>query len=140
MQYPVFFEKDPENGYLVSFRDIPEAISCGETLDEAREMALDALVTAMDFYFEDRRMVPPPSEPIEGEELITLPESVAVKVQLLNARLREQVRPVDLAQRMGIKRQEVNRILDLHHKTKIDTLSAAFAALGYKLEIKAQRL
>jgi len=35
----------------------PEALTCGDNLDDAKEMAQDALITAMDFYFEDRRSV-----------------------------------------------------------------------------------
>jgi antitoxin HicB len=37
----------------VSFRDIPEALTSGNTMEEAREMAEDALLMAMAFYFED---------------------------------------------------------------------------------------
>ena len=36
---------------------------------------------------------------------------------------------------MGIKPQEVNRIVDLEHATKIDTLAAAFKVLGRELEL-----
>jgi hypothetical protein len=43
-------------------------------------MAADALATAMDFYFEDKRPVPPPSDPKRGETLVELSTSVAAKV------------------------------------------------------------
>ncbi len=45
-------------------------------------MAQDALVTAFDFYFEDRREIPAPSA--EGEAFVEVPASVAAKVLLLN--------------------------------------------------------
>ena len=98
-------------------------------------MAADALLTAMDFYFEDGRAVPDPSAPAAGEELVALPLSVWAKVQLLNLRIEKNARPADIARAMGIKPQEVTRILDLHHATKIDTLAAAFAAMGAELTI-----
>jgi antitoxin HicB len=68
--YPALFAPD-DAGYVVTFRDVPEAITQGETLDEAREMAADALRTALEFYTESQRPLPRPSEPLPGEELIT---------------------------------------------------------------------
>ena len=49
------------DGYLVTFPDVPEAVTGAKERAEAIELAADALTTAMDFYFEDRRPVPMPS-------------------------------------------------------------------------------
>jgi antitoxin HicB len=138
-KFPARFESAPEGGYVVTFRDIPEAITQGDTLEEAQSMAVDALVTAMDFYFEDGRAVPTPSKARRLEKLIALPPSVACKVELLNRVVESKTRPVDLARRMGIKSQEVTRILDLHHSTKVDTLAQAFEALGFELEVSVRQ-
>jgi antitoxin HicB len=138
MKYPAIFTPAEEGGFVVTFRDIPEAITQGDEEAEAHTMAADALLTAMDFYFEDRRPVPPPSNPVEGERLIELPLSASAKVMLLNEMLAQKVRPVDLARLMELKPQEVNRIIDLNHATKIDTLAAAFKALGRELDLVAR--
>lgn len=124
-------------GFAVKFRDIPEAITCGATRDEAIDMAGDALVTAMDFYFDDKRPVPAPTEAKRGDVLIELPPSIAAKVLLLNTMLAKQVTPAELARRMNTRRQEINRVIDLGHATKIDTIAAALSALGMHLEITA---
>ena len=139
-KFPALFEADPEGGFVVTFRDIPEAVTQGDTLAEAQAMAVDALVTAMDFYVEDRRPVPLPSQVQAGEYLVELPPSIAAKVLLLNTCLESRTRPADLARAMGIKPQEVTRILDLHHATKIDTLADAFRALGHELDIQVRPL
>ena len=47
-RYPAKFDPD-DGGFVVSFRDIPEALTQGDTIEEAREAARDALLTAMDF-------------------------------------------------------------------------------------------
>ncbi|WP_158935321.1 type II toxin-antitoxin system HicB family antitoxin [Burkholderia sp. S171] len=133
-RYPARLKAD-EVGFTVTFRDIPEAITAGETREEATEMAADALATAMDFYFEDKRPVPLPSEPKHGETLVKLRTSVAAKVLLLNAMLAQQVTPAELARRMRTRPQEVNRVIDLEHATKIDTVASALAALGMRLEL-----
>lgn len=135
MFYPATFKADPSGGFVVTFRDIPEAITQGDDEHEATEMAVDALITAMDFYFEDQRKVPMPSAPKRGERLIELPISLAAKVLLLNEMLDQKVRPVDLARRMSVRPQEVNRLLDLEHKTKIDTVVDALHALGRRVDL-----
>ena len=139
-KYPARFDPADEGGYTVTFRDIPEAITQGDTLEEAEAMARDALITAMDFYFEDGRAVPAPSKAAKGERLVALPLSVAAKVALLNARLESGARPADVARTMGIKPQEMTRVFDLKHPTKIDTIAAALAAMGYELDLEVIRL
>lgn len=130
--YPARFQKE-RDGYVVTFRDIPEATTGASTKKEAIEMAGDALATAMEFYFEDRRLVPMPTKARDGEELITLPASVAVKVLLLNEMLRENVTPSKLAKKLDASPQTITRIVDLHHATKIDTLAEAFKVMGKTL-------
>lgn len=133
-RYPARIEAD-EAGYTVSFRDIPEALTSGATLEDARDMAVDALATAMDFYFEDKRPVPLPSRPRRGEERIELPASLAAKVLLLNEMLAQKVSPAELARRLHTRAQDVQRVIDLAHVTKIDTIASAFTALGKRLEL-----
>jgi antitoxin HicB len=135
MKYPATFTPADEGGFVVTFRDIPEAITQGDDEAEALAMAADALVTAMDFYFEDRRSVPAPSAPQDGERLVALPLSVSAKVLLLNEMISQKVRPADLARLMGIKPQEVTRLMDLGHNTKIDTVAQALAATGIELQL-----
>lgn len=87
LRYPARFQPFEEGGFVVTFRDIPEAITQGDTIDEAVIMAAEALATAMDFYFEDQRPVPPPSAVEDGEELVALSESMSDKVLAFNEAL-----------------------------------------------------
>ncbi|KGH16362.1 type II toxin-antitoxin system HicB family antitoxin [Comamonas thiooxydans] len=139
-KYPARFDPADEGGYNVTFRDIPEAITQGETLAEADSMARDALVTAMEFYFEDGRTVPPPSPPEKGERLVSLPSSISAKVYLLNARLSCGMRSADIARAMGIKAQELTRIFDLQHPTKIDTIELALRAMGFDFSVEVEEM
>jgi len=100
MIYPAQFTPDT-GGFVVTFRDIPEAITQGDTWDEAVAMAEDALAVSMEFYFEDRRPVPAPSPVRDGDTGIALPASLAAKVLLLNAMLAQDVTPAELARRLG---------------------------------------
>jgi antitoxin HicB len=136
MYFPAKIEPDGE-GWVVSFPDIPEALTAGATREEAIEMARDALQVALEFYFSDRREIPEPSKAKRNQVEIALPASVAAKVLLLNEMIRQHVRPADLARRLGTTAQEVNRLTQLSHATKIDGINNALQALGKRLELRA---
>lgn len=132
MRYPAFIEPDTV-GFVVSFRDIPEALTGAPTIEEARVMAADVLLTSMDVYFEERRAVPLPSERSPEEEWISLPTSAAAKVLLLNEMIAQRIAPSELARRLGTSRQLTTKVMDVHHATKIDTIEDALRALGREL-------
>lgn len=134
MYYPATLTPNG-SGFTVSFRDIPEAITEGDSLDEALAMAKDALAVAMEFYSEDNRTVPMPSKAAADEHLVGLPPSVWAKVLLLNEMLAQNVSQAELAKRLGVVPQKVTRLVDLSHTTKIDTLALAFDKLGKRLGV-----
>ncbi len=134
--YPVKLRNDGRF-ILVTFPDIPEAITQGDNREHALEMAKEALESAIEFYFEYRRRVPEPSKPKRGQPVIELSLSISAKVLLLNEMLRQKVKPAELARRLGTTPQEVNRLTNLRHATKIDRVDSALRALGKRLIVKA---
>jgi antitoxin HicB len=91
MKFPVILTTQEDGGFVVSFPDIPEAITQGESKAEALAMAQDALETALEFYFEDVRAVPAPSIPAANQEVVELPASLSAKVLLLNEMLAQRL-------------------------------------------------
>jgi antitoxin HicB len=78
MRFPIVLTKDKtEGGFVVTFPDIPEAVTQGENEEEAVKMAQEALETALEFYFEDKRAVPSPSKPKRGQRFIDLSASLS---------------------------------------------------------------
>lgn len=135
--YPVTLKPDEEGGFIVTFKDIPEAITQGETEAEALAAARDALETALDFYFEDNRAVPVPSKAKPGQPVVELPASLSAKILLLNEMIQQHVRPAELARRLKTTPQEVNRLTNIQHTSRIDGIAAALKALGKRLDIRA---
>ena len=133
--YPATLTPNGEGGYIVTFRDVPEAITEICDKNELKETATDCLVTAVDFYIEDHRLFPAPSKTKKDDVIIQLPISISAKILLLNTMVSGNIRPVDLAKKMGIKPQEVNRIIDTGHTTKIDTIAKALSVLGKNLQL-----
>jgi antitoxin HicB len=137
LKYPANFEPAEEGGFVITFPDIPEAITQGEDEEDARRRASDALESALDFYFEAPRPIPAPSKPKRGQRLIELSASLSAKVLLLNEMVSQKIRPADLARRLKVTPQEVTRLIDVHHTTKIDGIAVALKALGKTLEMRA---
>lgn len=96
MYYPINLEPDT-SGYVVTFPDIPEAITQGDNFEEAIEMAKDALESSFDFYFEDQRPVPMPSKASEGQLCVEANPRLWAKVLYLNEMLSQNLEPADLA-------------------------------------------
>jgi len=126
-----------EGGFVVTFPDIPEAITQGESVEDALVHASDALASALDFYIEDGNPVPTPSKPKRGQYMVELPASYTAKILLLQEMAAQKVRPAELARRLKVTPQEVTRLIDPRHKTRIDGIAGALKALGKTLEIRA---
>ncbi|AIY39348.1 hypothetical protein LT85_0188 [Collimonas arenae] len=137
MKYPAVFSADQDGGFVVTFRDIPEAITQGDDETEAMAMARDVLLEAMRVYFDEKRTVPSPSKARPGERLVDLPLSARAKILLLNEMLAKKIGPSALARMMDTTPQEINRLIDLNHTTKIDRIGDAMSALGKQLELIA---
>ena len=61
--YPAIFHKAEEGGFWITFPDIPECMTQGDNMQEAYEMAVDALVLAITSRRTDNEEIPTPSEP-----------------------------------------------------------------------------
>jgi antitoxin HicB len=135
--YPITLTPDTtDGGFVVTFVDIPEAITQGDTEEQALAAARDALESALDFYFEDKRAVPLPSKARRGQHVVELAASLSAKVLLLNEMVTQNVRPAELARRLNTSPQEVNRLTNVKHTTRIDGIAAALQALGKHLEMR----
>jgi antitoxin HicB len=135
LSYPVKLELDTNQTYLVTFPDIPEAVTVGDDEDEALLNALDALESAIEIYFDEKREVPLPSKPKKGQPVVTLPALVVSKVLLANEMIRQGIRKSELARRLDVHMPQIDRLLDPRHSSKLDAIEAAFGKLGKRLEI-----
>ena len=62
--------KEEDNGFVVTFPDIPEAITQGENREEALLYAQEALESVLSFYIEEQRDLPIPS-PTNGSTTVS---------------------------------------------------------------------
>lgn len=75
MLYPAQIQQE-DKVFIITFKDVPEAMTQGYTWLEALDMAEDALKTAIEFYTEDDRPIPCPSVPVSGDVMIPYGELI----------------------------------------------------------------
>ena len=78
--YPAVMQQDTNESLLVTFPDIPEAVTSAHYKEQLLRIASDALESALEFYFEDGRAVPMPSSPKPGQQTIALTPHISAKV------------------------------------------------------------
>jgi predicted RNase H-like HicB family nuclease len=80
-QYIALIHKDHDSDYGVSFPDLPGVATAGSTLDEARDMAAEALALHLEGMTEDGEDIPAPSSLEEIMEDAENRKAVAVLIE-----------------------------------------------------------
>jgi antitoxin HicB len=137
--YPVVLSPAAEGGFVVSFQDVPEALTQGEDEAEALVRAVDALETALEFYVAEGKPLPRPSAAKRAQALVRPPALSCLKLAVYGAMADQKVRKTDLAKRLGWHLMQIDRLLDLEHASRIDQVEAALAALGRQVTIRVSK-
>lgn len=138
LRYPVILEPDTNETILVSFPDFPEAHTFGDGEAEALARAADLLQDVLADYIESRREIPVPSKAREQDQFVRMPVLTEAKVRLYREMRSAGVRKAELARRLGCHMRQVDRLLDIHHASRLDQIEAAFAALNKRVVIDVQ--
>ncbi len=132
------FQKDPDGGYIVTFPDVPEAITFGDDLTEARSSAAEALGFALRGYLALGRQLPTPITMREGLVAVPVGATTALKLAVIEAFNASGLSKSDLGRLLGKAEGEARRILDPDHPTKVQALEAALTALGKDIVISVR--
>jgi len=138
LAYPV--QLIPEDGQvIVTCPDLPEVGSFGEDRQDARMRAVDAIEEAIATRMAHGREVPAPSRAGEDAVSVQLPTQTALKIRLYQLMRDQGVSKAGLARRLHAARPHVDRLLDLNHASRLDSLDAAFSELGATVAVDVQR-
>jgi antitoxin HicB len=132
--YPVILAPD-DGTVLVTFPDVPEAITFGADTDEALLQAVDALESALSFYVDDRKPLPTPSKPKRGQHTVRPSALECAKLGVYRAMTEQGIKKSELARRLGWHMPQVDRLFDLKHASRLDQIEAAARALGRHVEV-----
>jgi len=135
--YPVILTADEtDGGFVVTFPDLPEAITQGEDTAGALEEAADALEEAIAGRIRRGDGIPQPSTADAGELLVPVPALTAAKAALYLALRESGISKSELASRLGCDEKEVRRLLDPRHPSKLPRIERALSALGKSLAVR----
>jgi len=112
INYPAKIKFDADdNAYLVSFPDLPGCHTYGESLEDALEMAREALSGYLTSIFERGLKLPEPSK-VKGKDvyLIEPDSSVQIPIILRTARKEEGLSQEEVARRLKISYQAYQKL------------------------------
>ncbi len=104
--YPGYFEPNELDGYSVWFPDLPECHTDGDNLDDAVNMAAEALELVIESYIENGRVLPEPSLDArvpEGARELLVSVDVDSENRLVTAR--------DAARMLGVRDARVRQLI-----------------------------
>lgn len=133
--YRYTLERQENGWWLVRFLDVPEALTEGETTDEAREYALDCLVTALEGYMKAGRPIPRPSSVRRDDERLALPSLVTAKLAMYETMRAHGWSKLKLAKQLDVPENSVRRLLDLRHSSQMRLIDQALAKMNAELPI-----
>ena len=134
--WPAMFEEQPDGRMLVTFPDLPEALTEGDGERDAFIQAEDCLAEAIAGRIDDREDIPAPSRRRRGQRMIDLPPLLAAKAALYIAMHEVGIRNTQLAAQLGCNEKEVRRMLNPRHETKIPRIANALRLLGRRLQTR----
>jgi antitoxin HicB len=125
-----------ENGWwLVRFPGIPEALTEGETQEEARSNAVDCVITALEGYMKSGKALPREGAAHAGPDRAVLPSLVTAKLAVYEAMHARGWSKLKLAKQLGTPENSVRRLLDLRHDSHMWVVDEALAKMNTELSI-----
>ena len=134
LSYPITLEDD-DGTVMATSPDFPELTTFGDDRNEALARVVDALEEAIAARIHMGQEIPSPSH---GENRARLPTLTAVKVILYQGMKDRGIGKAELARRLGWHLPQVDRVLDLRHRSRLDRMDAALGAVGRHLEVSAR--
>jgi antitoxin HicB len=136
--YRARFEPGSKRGVIVTFPDVPEAITQGRNEMDARAQAEEALGLALLSY--PQRGLPLPKPKAKSGVPIAVEAEIAAKLAVIEAVREAGINKSELARRLRKDEKEVRRILDPRHSTKLSTLSETLRALDRRLVVAMETI
>lgn len=137
LDYPVTLTPD-DGTILVTFTDAPEAITFGEDEQDALLYAIDALETALSFYVDDRKPLPIPSKPKQGQKTVRPNPLECAKLGIYQTMIDQGIKKSELARRLNWHTPQVDRLFDLRYVSKFEKIQMAATVLGRRIVLNIE--
>jgi antitoxin HicB len=133
--YRYTLERQENGWWLVRFPAIPEALTEGETEQEARASARDCLIAAIEGYMKAGKPLPREGAGHSGPDRAVLPSLVTAKLAVYETMRTHGWSKVKLAKELDMSENSVRRLLDLHHSSHMWIIDKALAKMNTELSV-----
>jgi antitoxin HicB len=133
MRYAITLIPDDNGTLLVTVPDVPEALTFGIDLTDAKLRAIDAIETALMGRMALRQEINQPSK--QADVMVALPALSVAKIALYQAMQVKGMTKAELSRLLNCHPPQVDRLLDLGHASRLDQIEAALKALHLALDI-----
>lgn len=138
--YRYTLERQDNGWWLVRFPGVPEALTEGETQDEARANALDCVIAAVEGYMKAGRPLPRHGAAHSGPDRAALPSLVIAKLALYETMRSRGWSRARLANALGASENSVRRLLDLRHNSQIRLIDEALGKMHAELPVDLPKM
>lgn len=131
VQYPARLEPQADGSYFVSFPDLPDTFTEGESAEAALFNAAEVLTAMLDWRLDHGLPIPEPSASLAGVHWVS--PDAKTQAALLVRRSRGDRSLADLARALDTSWPAAQRLEDPRHWPSLKQLEKAAAALGKRL-------
>ena len=136
--YPAIFAYDKtDKKYTVYFPDLPEAITEGDSLEEALFNASEVLTLTLEGRMDEGMEIPKPSQPQSRTARLIAPNARAQAALLMRWAKGEHT-TAEIARALNTSWPAIARLEDPHHWPNLRQLDRAAAAIGQRLVISME--
>jgi antitoxin HicB len=133
--YRYTLEREENGWWLVRFPGIPEALTEGETQEEARASAVDCVIAALEGYMKAGRPLPRDRSGRPRRDRALLPSLVTAKLAVYETMRAQGWSKLKLAKQLRMPENSVRRLLDLRHSSHMWVIDEALAKMNAELTI-----
>lgn len=137
--YAAVFEPDASGGFVITLPDFGWGVTQADTEEAAHEMARELILDLAQYHMRHGEPVPAPRRhPGRNSRLISIPLLAAAKIELYRQMQAAGLRKVDLGRLMEMAAPNVERLFRLRHSSRLETIEAAFRALGKDIGLEVR--
>ena len=135
--FPIALQHDDDGSVLATCPPMPEVTTFGVNVGAALLHSIGAVEEAIAARIADWQDVPAPRLPAKADKgFAPLPAQTLLKVELYRLMKANGISRAELQRRLGVHREQVDRLFRLDHSSRLDGIEAAINAVGAELDVR----
>lgn len=135
--YPLKLDMDDNDTFMVTARDFPEVTTYGGSQAEALVNARRAIEEAIAARIAAGEDIPHPLDELGRRgAFVEISILAYLKAGLYMVSREKGITRAEIARRMNVHREQVDRLFRLDHNSRMDQIEAAFRALDVHLRVE----